>query len=697
VVDRFMAGPYVTIDLEKIEYNARTITNLCAQHGIEVTGVTKVTCGIPQVGKAMLRGGVTSIGESRLENILRQKANGVHAPFMLLRIPPLSAVEEIVTSVDISLNSERSVIVALSESARKRGLIHDIILMVDLGDLREGIWPDDLMPVVREVVELEGVRIVGLGTNLSCYGGVVPTEQNMRQLVEYARQIEGRFNVKLHYISGGNSSSLNLIASGKMPKEVNHVRIGEGILLGRETVHRMAWPDTYQDAFLLRAEVIELKEKPSVPIGEISEDAFGHKPTFEDKGEMFRAILNIGREDVDIDGINPIDSHLSILGASSDHLLLDVTAAKDDIQIGDDLGFTLNYGALLATMTSMYVEKRPLKQGNIEHPHKGVVIIGVPTTISRRNPSESTASTLIPGLEHLGFSVINTGDLEMDLVMGSTLEVGSIFSPGQMDATLKVEPIMSDSQMDATLEVEPITAVIQIAENLAEHIEKAIFDDYIPVVLSADPITSLGVYLGLGRLSDPPGLIVFSAYGGFQVPDEEHKGHDVHRRTIRRMVLASTLGYGDEALVSCGGISPKFEPENVVLVGLREVEPEEVELITRSRIKVFTMEEIDSLGMREVSYRALRAASMGTTGLHVTLDLSVLDPTVVPGILDPVKGGISYREMHLAMEMIARSGLLRSLDVVGFSPDQDAELPIAKASAEFVLSLFGKKILGRYH
>jgi len=240
-------------------------------------------------------------------------------------------------------------------------------------------------------------------------------------------------------------------------------------------------------------------------------------------------------------------------------------------------------------------------------------------------------------------------------------------------------------------------------------------------VLSADPITSLGVYLGLGRLSDPPGLIVFSAYGGFQVSDEEHKSHDVphpsrlrcvcpdeqitrssethavHRRTIRRMVLASTLGYGDEALVSCGGISPKFEPENVVLVGLREVEPEEVELITRSRIKVFTMEEIDSLGMREVSYRALRAASMGTTGLHVTLDLSVLDPTVVPGILDPVKGGISYREMHLAMEMIARSGLLRSLDVVGFSPDQDAELPIAKASAEFVLSLFGKKILGRYH
>lgn len=105
------------------------------------------------------------------------------------------------------------------------------------------------------------------------------------------------------------------------------------------------------------------------------------------------------------------------------------------------------------------------------------------------------------------------------------------------------------------------------------------------------------------------------------------------------------------------------------------------------------MEDIDSLGMREVSYRALRAAGMGITGVHVTLDLSVLDPTLAPAVLRPVKGGISYREAHLAMEMIARSGLLRSLDVVGFSPEQDVDLLTAKAGTEFILSLFGKKIL----
>jgi len=158
-----MSRPFVTIDLEKIEHNARTITRLCGKYGIEVTGVTKVTCGMPQVGKAMLRGGVAAIGESRMENILRLKANGVNAPYMLLRIPPLSAVEDIVTSVDISLNSELSVIAALSEAAHRRGLIHKIIIMVDLGDLREGVWPDDLLPMARDIMELPGVRIVGLG------------------------------------------------------------------------------------------------------------------------------------------------------------------------------------------------------------------------------------------------------------------------------------------------------------------------------------------------------------------------------------------------------------------------------------------------------------------------------------------------------------------------------------------------------
>jgi predicted amino acid racemase len=132
---------------------------------------------------------------------------------------------------------------------------------------------------------------------------------------------------------------------------------------GRETLHRTAWPETYQDAFLLHAEVIELKEKPSIPIGATSEDAFGRQPTFVDERDMTRAILHIGREHVDIHGLTPLDPRLTIVGASSDHLIVDATAAASALHVGDDMVFALNYGALLAVMTSPYIAKRPLPGG----------------------------------------------------------------------------------------------------------------------------------------------------------------------------------------------------------------------------------------------------------------------------------------------------------------------------------------------
>jgi predicted amino acid racemase len=268
--------------------------------------------------------------------------------------------------VDISLNSELSVISALSEAALRRRLVHGIIIMVDLGDLREGVWPDELVPFVKEVMGLGGIRIAGLGTNLTCYGGVIATEQNMQRLVDLAWEVEKTYHLKLEYLSGGSSSSLPLIAAGKMPRRINHLRIGEAILLGVETAHRSPWPDTYQDAFVLYSEVIELKKKPSVPIGEISQDAFGRKPVFEDRGTIDRAILDVGREDVDVDGIRPVDPRLSILGATSGALIVDVSAAKGSIRVGDSLAFSLNYAALLEAMDSQYVEKRPFTATDID-------------------------------------------------------------------------------------------------------------------------------------------------------------------------------------------------------------------------------------------------------------------------------------------------------------------------------------------
>lgn len=358
-----MRSPYLTVDLDKVEHNARTIVGLCARHGIAVTGVTKGTCGDPEVAAAMLRGGVASIGDSRVESIRRLRKAGVATSFVLLRIPSLSAAAEVAEWTDVSLNSELVVLEALSAAACRRGVAHDIVVMVDLGDLREGVWPDDLLAFVRRALALPGLRIRGLGTNLSCFGGIVPSAENMGRLVALAGEVERTFDLRLDWISAANSSGLELIASGHMPKRVNHARIGEAILLGRETTHRRPWPGTFQDAFLLHAEVLELKRKPSVPIGERGEDAFGERPAFEDRGEIVRALLNVGREDVDIAGLAPADSRMRILGGSSGYLVVDVTAGAARLRVGDDVAFAVNYRALLAAMTSAHVGKRPSRGG----------------------------------------------------------------------------------------------------------------------------------------------------------------------------------------------------------------------------------------------------------------------------------------------------------------------------------------------
>ena len=358
-----MAGvntPYLTIDLDKIEHNARTIVDLCDQHGIAVTGVTKGVCGYPDVARAMLRGGVTSIADSRLENIRRLGNAGIDTDFMLLRVPPLSAVDAVVESIDVSLNSELATLKDLSAAAIRAGKIHNVMLMVDLGDLREGIWPDDVMTFVSQAINFDGIRIKGIGANLACFGGVVPSEENMNQLAELASVIEHRFSMTLEWVSGVNSSGLEMIASGKMPQRINHARIGEAILLGRETIHRKPWPGTVQDAFVLHAEIVELKQKPSLPVGERSEDAFGELVEYEDRGNILRALINVGREDIDIQGITPMDSRIDILGGSSGYLVLDVSAMEDTIAVGDELSFTLNYSALLTAMTSEYVTKHIL-------------------------------------------------------------------------------------------------------------------------------------------------------------------------------------------------------------------------------------------------------------------------------------------------------------------------------------------------
>ncbi|NLJ98847.1 MAG: alanine/ornithine racemase family PLP-dependent enzyme [Tissierellia bacterium] len=351
-----MMYPKIKIDLKKIEHNVKTIIDLCNKYNIKVAGVTKVFCGHPKITQAYIDGGVSYLADSRTENLAKFKDFSL--PKMLLRLPMLSEVGKVVEYADISLNSEVETIKALSEKASAIGKVHKVILMVDLGDLREGYYEEEeLYNGVKEVLSLEGVEIVGVGTNLTCYGGVIPEESNLKKLIKIAKTIEEKYNIKMEIISGGNSSNLHLLLAGKRIPGMNNLRLGESLVLGLETAYGNRIHNTYDDAFKLIAEIIEVKEKPSVPTGKIGRDAFGKVPIFKDRGIRKRMICGIGRQDVEPDSLTPIDDGITILGASSDHLILDGTDSNMDYKVGDKIEFKLTYGGILGAMTSKYVTK----------------------------------------------------------------------------------------------------------------------------------------------------------------------------------------------------------------------------------------------------------------------------------------------------------------------------------------------------
>lgn len=347
--------PRLEINVEKVKHNTKTLVGKLKEYNIEIAGVTKVFCAIPEVAQAMIEGGVKYLADSRIENLIKLKEKEVKK--WLLRLPMQSQAEEVVKYADISLNSEITTIKKLSEAAVKTNKVHEIILMVDLGDLREGVWQDKALEIAEEIIKLNGVKLIGIGTNLTCYGGVIPNKDNLGKLVEIAEKLEKSFNIELEVISGGNSSSLDLLENKGMPERINNLRLGESIVLGRETAYGNPIEDTYQDAFQLVAEIVEVKEKPSLPIGEIGMDAFGNKPVFEDKGIRKRAILAVGRQDVNPDSITPVDDKISIFGASSDHLIIDVTDTDKDYEVGDEIRFNIEYGSLLGLATSEYIYK----------------------------------------------------------------------------------------------------------------------------------------------------------------------------------------------------------------------------------------------------------------------------------------------------------------------------------------------------
>ena len=226
-----MTAPRLEIDLDKIYHNARTLVERLAERGISVTGVTKATLGSPEIARTLLRAGVSAIGDSRIENIATLRRAGVPTSMTLIRSPMITQADRVVTHADVSFNTELDVISALSSSAVAAGRTHGIVLMVELGDLREGIMPGDLVDVVRETLRFPNISFKGIGTNLACRSGVSPDAKNMTELSALAGLIEATFGVSIDIVSGGNSANLEWALSGADSGRINDLRLGEGSMI----------------------------------------------------------------------------------------------------------------------------------------------------------------------------------------------------------------------------------------------------------------------------------------------------------------------------------------------------------------------------------------------------------------------------------------------------------------------------------
>ncbi|KPV51469.1 arginase [Kouleothrix aurantiaca] len=230
-----------------------------------------------------------------------------------------------------------------------------------------------------------------------------------------------------------------------------------------------------------------------------------------------------------------------------------------------------------------------------------------------------------------------------------------------------------------------LDAITEINIQLAREVQAAVADGAFPLILGGDHSLSIGSISGVAR-GRRIGVIWVDAHGDFNTPETTPSGN------IHGMSVAALTGRGNPRLASLLGGGPVLRDSDVVMVGIRDLDPAERAALRQSGIQVFTMHDIDRRGLASVMEEALMRVSMGTAGVHVSLDMDALDPAAAPGVGTPVLGGISYREAHLAMEMIAQSGKLLSMDLVEVNPILDAHNVTAELAVEFALSALGKRI-----
>lgn len=350
----------IQLDSNKLKHNYKRLALLFQRKEIHWSAVTKVLCGNETFLREVLKLNPTQVCDSRVSNLKMIKKIAPEVETIYIKPTPKRSVKSVVQYADISINTNITTIKALSEEAQRQNKIHKILIMIELGELREGVLRENLIRFYEEVFQLKNIEIIGLGANLSCLYGVLPNADKLIQLSLYKQLIEAKFNQTIPFVSGGSSVTLPLLLNRSLPKGINHFRIGESLFMGTNVYEDKPTKLLKQDVLTLKAEIIELKQKPIVPEGDFGTNLEGKTFEFDTENigkSSYRAILDLGILDVDRTNIFPKDKDIAFFGASSDMIVLDLKDNPKNYKVGDYIEFSLNYMGALRIMNSDYIEK----------------------------------------------------------------------------------------------------------------------------------------------------------------------------------------------------------------------------------------------------------------------------------------------------------------------------------------------------
>jgi ornithine racemase len=352
---------FITLSRSKLRENFEYLDALFAGHQIKWAVVSKLLCGEKSYLKELNELPITQVCDSRVSNLRMIKMLNPAIETIYIKPPAKRALKGVVEFADISFNTELDTIKMLSKEAQRQDKKHKIIIMIEMGELREGVLRDDLIGFYASVFKLPNIEVVGIGTNLSCLYGVLPNEDKLIQLSLFKQLIDATFHTKIPYVSGGSSVTIPLIFHHSLPKGINHFRVGETLFLGTDVYHDRPFDHMHNDVFRFYAEIIELIEKPMTPFGDMGTNLEGESFNFEmtESGETsHRAIIDIGILDVDTSHIFPVKENQAIIGASSDMIVIDLGENAEHLKVGNLIEFNLDYMGALRLLNSKYIEKK---------------------------------------------------------------------------------------------------------------------------------------------------------------------------------------------------------------------------------------------------------------------------------------------------------------------------------------------------